>query len=79
MKKSKYNPFPMKELKKRVGEIKEKPEDGKELSNKLEQEFKDFIMFGKTPYYGNKDFFKDLKYYSMEEFDLTAEEIIKRF
>jgi len=38
-------------------------EEGKKLQKDFEKEFLDFMVFGKTPYFGDKEFFKDLKDY----------------
>jgi len=37
------------------------------------------MLYGKTPYFGDKDFFKDLKDYIVKDTELNTEEILKRF
>ena len=82
----KENPFPIKEIKGRQKQLAEEwatnilnSEEGKELQRTLNKELLDFIIFGKTPQYGNKEFFKDLKEYTKTELELTPSQIIESF
>lgn len=83
----KNNPFPTKKIKERITELeKEATEDwankileGEEFQKKLNKEFLDYVVYGKTPYYGNEKFFKDLAQYSTNESELDVEGIVNKF
>lgn len=82
----KDSPFPIKEIKKRQQKLAKEwadevlnSDEGKELQRNLDKEFIEYVVFGKTPYYGNKETFKDLKDYIETELHLTPSDIIDRF
>jgi hypothetical protein len=81
----KNNPFPIERLKQRKKRLEKwaegylGSEEGKKLQKDFEKEFLNFMLYGKTPYFGDKDFFKDLKDYIVKDTELNTEEILKRF
>jgi len=79
---NKKNPFSIEDLEeqKKIAESwAEGMLDLKELKKKFEGEFKNFILYGKTSYYGNKRFFEDLAEYTEKEFGMTPKVIVDRF
>lgn len=72
------NPFPIKSLKERRKQLLNS-EEGKKLKETLDKEFLDFVVFGKTPYYGDVGTFGDLKDWCVEEYNMTAEDIVETF
>ena len=91
----KNNPFPLEKLKQRkkrlekMNQRKERLEkwaeacleskEGKKLQKDFEKEFLDFMLYGRTPYFGDKDFFKDSKDYIVKDTELNVEDILKNF
>jgi hypothetical protein len=81
----KNNPFPIERLKQRKKRLEKwaegylGSEEGKKLQKDFEKESLNFMLYGKTPYFGDKDFFKDLKDYIVKDTELNTEEILKRF
>lgn len=53
--------------------------EGEEFQKRLNKEFLDYAVYGKTPYYGNEKFFKDLAQYSTNESELDVEGIVNKF
>ena len=87
MKNSKNNPFPTKQMEERIIELRKQYAedwanriiDRENFQSRLDKEFLDYVVYNRTPYYGDEEFFKDLVQYSANELELDVEGIVNKF